>query len=105
MDYIESSWCDADLKIDDLTGPLGCSKSRLYRKMIALTGKSPQDFIKAYRLRKALLMLNKQLGNISEVAYQSGFTSPSYFSKCFRKQYGCSPSDILLQTFQRGMAS
>lgn len=94
LDYIESAWSDSNLKIDDLTRPLGCSKSQLYRKMIALTGKSPQIFIKEYRLREALVLLNKQSGNISEVAYHSGFTSPSYFSKCFRKRFGCSPSDI-----------
>lgn len=95
LDYIASKWCDSNLKINDLTRPLGCSKSQLYRKMIALTGKSPQTFIKEYRLRKALILLNKQPGHISEVAYRSGFTSPSYFSKCFRKMYGYTPSDIL----------
>lgn len=95
LDYIESSWCDSNLKIDDLTRSLGCSKSKLYRKMIALTGKSPQTFINEYRLREAIVLLNKQPGNISEAAYQTGFTSPSYFSKCFRKMYGYSPSKIL----------
>jgi AraC-like DNA-binding protein len=93
LDYIASSWYDANLKIDDLTRPLGCSKSQLYRKMISLTGKSPQAFIKEYRLREAFRLLKKNQGNISEIAYQAGFTSPSYFSKCFRKMYGCSPSD------------
>jgi AraC-like DNA-binding protein len=105
LDYIDSSWCDSNLKIDDLTRPLGYSKSQMYRKMIALTGKSPQAFIKEYRLREALTLLNRQQVNISEVAYQCGFTSPSYFSKCFRNMYGCSPSDIPPGSLQRRMTS
>jgi AraC-like DNA-binding protein len=93
MDHAELVWSDAGLKIDDLNKPLGCSKSQLYRKMIALTGKSPLDFLKEYRLNEALKLLTKKSGNVSEVAYKTGFTSPSYFSKCFQKQFGCLPSD------------
>jgi len=105
FDYIESAGCDSNLKIDDLTKPLACSKSQMYRKMVALTGKSPQAFIKEYRLRKALTLLNRQSVNVLEVAYRCGFTSPSYFSKCFRKMYGCSPSDIVPGSFQSGVTS
>lgn len=93
MDHVESIWYDARLKIDDLNKPLGCSKSQLYRKMIALTGKSPLNFLKEYRLNEALKLLTKKSDNVSEVAYKTGFTSPSYFSKCFQKQFGCLPSD------------
>lgn len=93
MDYTESSWFDTNLKVDDLSKPVGCSKSQLYRKMISLTGKSPNTFIKEYRLNEALALLNKNTRNISEVAYETGFTSPSYFSKCFQKKYGYLPSD------------
>jgi AraC-like DNA-binding protein len=93
MDFTEFSWYNTNLKVDDLTRPLRCSKSQLYRRMISLTGKSPHTFIKEYRLNEALVLLNKNNHNISEVAYQSGFTSPSYFSKCFQKKYGCLPSE------------
>jgi AraC-like DNA-binding protein len=95
MDYTESTWSNTNLKVDDFSKPVGCSKSQLYRKIISLTGKSPNNFIKEYRLNEALTLLRKNTGNVSEIAYETGFTSPSYFSKCFQKKYGHSPSHYL----------
>ena len=95
MDYTESNWSNTNSKVDDFSKPMGCSKSQLYRKMILLTGKSPNTFLKDYRLNRALLHLNKNTGNVSEIAFETGFNSPSYFSKCFQKRYGHSPSDYL----------
>lgn len=95
MDYVDVSWSDANLKVDDFSKPLGYSKSQLYRKLTTLTGKSPNAFIKEYRLKEALKLLNKNAGNISEIAFETGFSSPSYFSKCFQKRYGRLPSDYL----------
>lgn len=95
MDYTESTWSNEDSKIDHFSKPLGCSKSQLYRKMISLTGKSPNTFIIDYRLTEALTLLHKNAGNIAEIAFQTGFSSPSYFSKCFKKKYGHLPSEYL----------
>lgn len=95
MDYTESTWTNINFKVDDLSKPVGYSKSQLYRKLILLTGKSPNTFIKEYRLNEALTLMSKNMGNISEIAYETGFTSPSYFSKCFQKKYGLSPSNYL----------
>lgn len=95
MDYTEKKWKNTDLQVDDIGKHLGFSKSQLYRKMISLTGKSPNTFIKEYRLNKALELFNKQKGNISEIAFETGFGSPSYFSKCFQKKYGLKPSDYI----------
>ena len=95
MDYTESAWSNTNLKVNDFSKSIGYSKSQLYRKMILLTGKSPNIFIKEYRLNEALTLLNKNTGNISEIAFETGFSSPSYFSKCFQKRYGHSPSDYL----------
>ncbi|MES1213875.1 MAG: helix-turn-helix transcriptional regulator [Bacteroidota bacterium] len=64
----------------------------MYRKLTFLTGKSPNTFIKDYRLNEALKLLNKNAGNISEVAFETGYSSPSYFSKCFQEKYNYSPS-------------
>ena len=100
MDFIEKSWRNTELKVDDFSKPLGISKSQLYRKMIELTGKSPNTFLKEYRLNKALKLLTRQEENISEIAYETGFSSPSYFSKCFRKRYNFLPSDYL-QTIEQ----
>jgi AraC-like DNA-binding protein len=95
MDYTESTWSDTNLKVDDFSKHTGCSKSQLYRKMILLTGKSPHTFINDYRLDEALILLSKNSNNISGIAFETGFSSPSYFSKCFQKKFGHSPSDFL----------
>ncbi len=95
VDYMESTWRNPNLKVEDFSKPMQCSKSQLYRKMILLTGKSPNTFIKEYRLNEALKLLNNNSGNVSEISFETGFTSPSYFSKCFQKKYGHMPSDYL----------
>jgi AraC-like DNA-binding protein len=95
MDYADAAWSNTNLKVDDFSKPMGCSKSQLYRKLVSLTGQSPNTFIKEYRLKEALKLLTKATGNISEIAFETGFSSPSYFSKCFQKRYGHLPSDYL----------
>jgi AraC-like DNA-binding protein len=99
MDYTESTWRDPDLKVADFTRPVGCSKSQFYRKMILLSGRSPNSFINEYRLDEALALLKNHSGNISEIAFETGFTSPSYFAKCFQKRFGLTPSDYLSSKF------
>lgn len=98
MDYIEETWNNSNLRVDDFGKQLGHSKSQLYRKMISLTGKSPNTLIKEYRLSKALKLFNEQKGNISEIAYETGFNSPAYFSKCFLEIYGILPSAYTKQS-------
>jgi AraC-like DNA-binding protein len=95
MDYTESSWSNSGLKLEDFCKSMGCSKSQFYRKMIFLTDLAPNNFIREYRLNEALTLLNKKNGNISEIAFETGFSSPSYFSKCFQKRFGHMPSDYL----------
>jgi AraC-like DNA-binding protein len=95
MDYTESNWSDTNLKVDDFGKPLGYSKSRFYRKVVELTGDSPNVFIREYRLNEALALLNKNNSTVSEVAFDTGFSSPSYFSKCFQKRWGLSPSEYI----------
>ena len=96
MDFIDSTWEDSDLKVDDFSMPAGLSKSQLYRKLKILTGKSPNIFLKDYRLKKALELLDKNISNVSEIAFETGFSSPSYFSKCYQKKYGHTPSAYFL---------
>jgi AraC-like DNA-binding protein len=95
LDYTEESWTNTELKVDDFSKHLGYSKSQLYRKMVLLTNKSPNTFLKEYRLSKALRLLNKKKGNVSEIAFETGFNSLSYFSKCFQKRYNLLPSHFL----------
>jgi len=98
VDYTEKEWNNTYLHTDDLSRYFGYSKSRLYRKLIAITGKSPNNFLKDYRLCKALDLLYKKNMNISEVAFETGFNSPAYFSKCFQETFGILPSDYLRST-------
>lgn len=95
IDFTEKEWMDCDLTVDDFNQHFGCSRSQLYRKMMALIGESPNNFLMSYRLHSALTLFNKKAGNISEIAFDSGFSDSSYFSKCFHRRYGLSPSDYL----------
>ena len=79
------------LNLDCLSKKLGISQSQLYRKLKALTGDTPNTFIRNIRLHKSLLLLQETELNISEIGYEVGFTNPSYFSKSFNKKYGKSP--------------
>ena len=97
MDYTEREWSNTRLNADDFSKSLGYSKSQLYRKMISLTGKTPNYFINEYRLSKALILLNKKVENISDVAYETGFNSPAYFSKCFQNTFEMLPSTYIKQ--------
>ena len=97
MDYTEKTWNKTNLKVDDFSINLGLSKSQLYRKVKSITGKSLNSFVKEYRLQKALGLLEKQKGNISEIAFETGFNSPAYFSKCFQETYGILPSNYVKQ--------
>lgn len=95
MEFIEKEWQNTKLKVVDFEKHLGLSKSKLYREMIRLAGKPPNVFLQHYRLQKSLYPLKRHKGNISDVAYSSGFNSPSYYAKCFRKKYGIMPSEFL----------
>lgn len=89
----EQKWNEEEFNIDSLVKQLGMSKAQLYRNIMSLTGCSPNVFIREYRLKKALKLLESMKGNISEIAFESGFNNPSYFSKCFKKKYGILPSE------------
>jgi len=95
MDFMDDSWNRANLKVHDFCSVLGLSKSQLYRKIKSMTGKSLNTFIREFRMQKALTLLDRQQGNISEIAFDTGFNSPAYFSKCFFETFGTLPSDYI----------
>ncbi|HEY5746344.1 MAG TPA: helix-turn-helix domain-containing protein [Chryseolinea sp.] len=76
---------------------MGLSRAQLYRRLIAVTGYSANDFMRRLRLQRAAEMLHKKVGNVSEVAYRVGFTSLSYFARCFKEHHHSSPSDYTRQ--------
>ena len=95
MEMTEKVWNDEKFNVVDFSKKIGLSKAQLYRKLTALTGYSPNDFIKNYRLNKALKLLDNKHGNISEIAFETGFSTPAYFSKCFQKRFGILPSEYV----------
>lgn len=92
---LEENWQNPDFDVDDYCQAMAMSKSQLYRKTIALTGLSPNLLLKEFRLEKAKELMKKQYHNISQVTFDSGFTSPSYFTKCFKKKYGLLPMSYI----------
>ena len=94
-DFIEDEWMNSTLNVDDFCANLGYSQSQLYRKMTSILKKSANRFIQDFRLAKALKLINKKDKNISEIAFETGFNSVAYFSKCFKKKYGILPSTYL----------
>lgn len=95
FNYMEMNWKNPNLHISDFEEQFHCSKSQIYRKMVHLSGQSPNAFIKTYRLHRASELLRLKKGNISEIAFSAGFNSSSYFTKCFLKEYGIKPSDYI----------
>ena len=82
-----------NLDIDDIATRLGYSRSVFYRRIKALTNIAPNDFLRTYRLKRAAEMLTSSSASLSEVSDRTGFSSYSYFSKVFKKQFGLSPKD------------
>ena len=89
---IEKNIAEPEFKVEDLQKDLGISRMQLHRKLKALTDKSATEFVRAIRLKKAAEMLQRGQDNVSQVAYQVGFSSLSYFTKCFKEQFGVLPS-------------
>jgi len=88
---LEENWQNADFDIANYCHATAMSTSQLYRKTISLTGLSPNLLLKEYRLEKAKELMQKQHSNIAQITFDSGFTSASYFTKCFKKKYGLLP--------------
>jgi AraC-like DNA-binding protein len=81
--------------VDTFSKEIGMSRAQLHRKLTALSGLSATEFIRSLRLKRAASLLSQQQGNVSEVAYQVGFSSLNYFTKCFRDFYGQTPTEYL----------
>ena len=92
MKYVESNISRSDLSIEELSRELGMSRVNLYKRLVAMTGKTPIEFIRVIRLKHAAKLLRETRMNISEVAYQVGFNNPKYFTKYFKEEFGMLPS-------------
>jgi len=89
---LEGNWQETDFDVPEFCRALAVSKSGLYRKTMALWGMPPKLLLKGFRLDKARELLKRQSGNISQTTFDSGFSSPSYFTKCFKERFGLLPA-------------
>ena len=92
ISIIRANMSNSKLKIDDLGRELGMSHTPFYKKIKELTNQTPNDFLKQIRLEQAKKLLIESKLSVSEVAYQTGFSSPKYFQECFKKHFGENPS-------------
>lgn len=92
---IEQNLIDSDLNVDEIGKNLGLSRVQLYRKIKSLTNYAPNELVRIIRLKAAEQMFINSEKTISEVAYDTGFTSPSYFTKCFKEYFNVSPTEYI----------
>jgi AraC-like DNA-binding protein len=93
-DVVEKRLSDSTLSVDDLAAAMNLSRVQLYRKVKAISGSSPIELLRTARLNRGYQLLIQTNKTVSEIAYEIGFTAPSYFTRCFKNEFGISPSDI-----------
>lgn len=91
---IQKNLSDSEFGVEDIGKQIGLSRVQLYRKVKAMTGSSVVDLLRKARLAKAKRLLESRSMSVSEVAYDVGFSAPSYFTKCFKDEYGILPGDV-----------
>ena len=92
---IEENMTTVDIDIAFMTDKMAMSHSSFYRKVKALTGVSANEYIRKMKLQRSMVLLQEGESNVTEVAMLTGFNNIGYFRKCFKKEYGISPSEVL----------
>jgi len=92
LELVEKNMAVTDYSVETMSHDLGMSRTLLYKKILALTGRAPLEFVRSLRLKRAALLLSKSQMNVSEIAFQVGFNDPKYFSKHFKNEFGVLPS-------------
>ncbi len=95
LELVEKNIANTDYSVETMSRDLGMSRTLLYKKILALTGKPPLEFLRSLRLKRAALLLTKSQMNVSEIAFQVGFNDPKYFSKHFKNEFGVLPSKYI----------
>ncbi len=93
MEFMEEQMDNTDLTVDDFADKLMLSRTVFYRKLKSIVGLTPVDFIRDIRIKRSIQLIESGEYNFSQVAYMIGFSDPKYFSKCFKKQTGLTPSE------------
>ncbi len=99
---IEAKLNDSELNVEELGREMGFSRVQLYRKIKSLTNYAPNELLRIARLKRAASLLASSELTVAEIAYEVGFTSPSYFAKCYKEQFGEAPTDFLKRKSSSG---
>lgn len=97
IEKVESHLEQSEFYLEQLSVEMGMSRSTLYRKIKAVTGMAPLDFVRNIKMKRACMMLAEGKHHVSEVAYALGFNTPKYFTKCFKGEFGITPSEYMLK--------
>jgi YesN/AraC family two-component response regulator len=95
VDAVQANLDKPEFDVERLSHTIGLSANQTYRKIKALTGQTAKEFIRNQRLKVAAQMLVQRKRNVQEIIYMVGFSSPSYFTKCFKEYFGCTPSEYI----------
>ena len=97
LTYIEANITNTNFSVEELAKHLNLSRVSLYKKLLALTGKTPVDCIRTIRLKRALQLLEKSKLSIANIGYEVGFNNPAYFAKVFKEEFGILPSEYIIE--------
>jgi AraC-like DNA-binding protein len=92
LDLVEKNMANPGFSVEEMSRELFISRVALYKRLLALTGKTPIEFIRSVRLKRAAQLLEKSQHTVSEIAYEVGFNNPKYFSRYFKEEFGVLPS-------------
>ena len=93
-EIIQNNYHNPDFSMDDIVDSLNMSRSNFYRKIKGVLDLSPNEYLRLERLKRAAQLLKEGNARVNEICYMVGFNSPSYFSKCFQKQFGVLPKEF-----------
>jgi AraC-like DNA-binding protein len=93
--YLEENLTNAQLSVESLSKEVGMSRSSLYSKLLELTGQTPVEYIRSYRLDKAAVLMEKSDMTVAQIAYQVGFSTPNYFARSFKNKFNMLPSEYI----------
>ena len=93
METIEKHLDNGDLTVEDIASEVNMSRSVFFKKLKTLTGLSPVEFLKEIRMKRAAQLIETEEYNMAQIAYMVGLNDSHYFSKCFKQQYGMTPTE------------
>ena len=94
LEIVRGEMGNPELNVDTLASKMGLGRSQFYRKIKALTNYSPVELLRSIRLKQARELLTSTSRSVSEIAYEVGFSTPAYFTRCYREAFGETPSEL-----------